>query len=108
MAACRSARPDRRRAPLRRNSRQSDRRRNAADRSPARQAGVLRRTQLRSAIRSLVAHRAVCRRALSWGSRGLSELSLNEVESLALKVGRGAGFPWGLAEDIGRVARASP
>jgi hypothetical protein len=36
----------------------------------------------------------------------LSELSLNEVESLALKVGRGAGFAWGLAEDIGRGARA--
>jgi len=36
----------------------------------------------------------------------LSELSLNEVESLALKVGRGSGFPWGLAEDIGRGARA--
>ena len=36
----------------------------------------------------------------------MSELSLNEVESLALKVGRGAGFPWGLAEDIGRGARA--
>ena len=36
----------------------------------------------------------------------MSELSLNEVESLALKVGRGSGFPWGLAEDIGRGARA--
>jgi hypothetical protein len=36
----------------------------------------------------------------------VSELSLNEVESLALKVGRGAGFSWGLAEDIGRGARA--
>ena len=36
----------------------------------------------------------------------MSELSLNEVESLALKVGRGAGFAWGLAEDIGRGARA--
>jgi hypothetical protein len=36
----------------------------------------------------------------------LSELSLNQVESLALKVGRGSGFPWGLAEDIGRGARA--
>ena len=36
----------------------------------------------------------------------MSELSLNEVELLALKVGRGAGFPWGLAEDIGRGARA--
>jgi hypothetical protein len=36
----------------------------------------------------------------------VSALSLNEVESLALKVGRGAGFSWGLAEDIGRGARA--
>ena len=36
----------------------------------------------------------------------MSELSLNEVESLALKVARGAGFSWGLAEDVGRGARA--
>ena len=34
------------------------------------------------------------------------ELSLNEVEALAAKVARGAGFPWGLADDIGRAARA--
>jgi hypothetical protein len=34
------------------------------------------------------------------------ELSCNEVELLALKVGRGAGFSWGLAEEIGRGARA--
>jgi hypothetical protein len=33
------------------------------------------------------------------------ELSLNEVESLAAKVGRGGGFSWGLAEEIGRGAR---
>ncbi len=30
-------------------------------------------------------------------------LSLNEVETLAMKVGRGAGFSWGLAEDIGQA-----
>jgi hypothetical protein len=36
----------------------------------------------------------------------VTELSCNEVESLALKVGRGAGFSWGLAEEIGRGARA--
>ena len=36
----------------------------------------------------------------------MTELSLNEVESLAAKVGRGSGFSWGLAEDIGRAARA--
>jgi Protein of unknown function (DUF3726) len=35
----------------------------------------------------------------------MTELSLNEVESLAAKVGRGGGFSWGLAEDIGRSAR---
>ncbi|WP_158818878.1 DUF3726 domain-containing protein [Methylocapsa sp. S129] len=35
----------------------------------------------------------------------MTELSLNEVESLAAKVGRGAGFSWGLAEEIGRGAR---
>jgi hypothetical protein len=35
----------------------------------------------------------------------VTELSLNEVESLAAKAARGAGFPWGLAEDIGRGAR---
>jgi hypothetical protein len=34
------------------------------------------------------------------------ELSLNEVESLAVKAARGAGFSWGLADDIGRGARA--
>jgi hypothetical protein len=35
----------------------------------------------------------------------MTELSLNEVESLAAKVGRGCGFSWGLAEEIGRGAR---
>jgi hypothetical protein len=35
----------------------------------------------------------------------MTELSLNEVESLAAKVGRGCGFSWGLAEEIGRSAR---
>ena len=35
----------------------------------------------------------------------MTELSLNEVESLAAKVGRGGGFSWGLAEEIGRSAR---
>lgn len=34
------------------------------------------------------------------------ELSLNEVESLALKVARGVGFAWGACEDISRGARA--
>jgi len=33
------------------------------------------------------------------------EMSLNEVESLALKAGRGAGLPWGVAEDAGHRAR---
>lgn len=33
------------------------------------------------------------------------ELSLNEVETLSAKAARGAGFSWGLAEDIGRAAR---
>jgi len=32
-------------------------------------------------------------------------LSLNEVETLSTKAARGAGFSWGLAEDIGRAAR---
>ena len=35
----------------------------------------------------------------------MSDLSLNEVESLALKVARGAGYSWGLAEDVGRHGR---
>jgi hypothetical protein len=35
----------------------------------------------------------------------MTELSLNEVESLAARVSRGAGFSWGLAEEIGRSAR---
>ena len=33
-------------------------------------------------------------------------LSLNEVETIAAKAARGAGFSWGLAEEIGRAARA--
>ncbi len=33
------------------------------------------------------------------------ELSLNEAESLAAKVARGAGYSWGLADEIGRAAR---
>jgi len=32
------------------------------------------------------------------------DLSLNEVESLALKAARGSGLPWGVAEDTGRAA----
>jgi hypothetical protein len=32
------------------------------------------------------------------------ELSLNEVETMALKAARGAGLPWGVAEDTGRSA----
>jgi len=35
----------------------------------------------------------------------MTELSLNEVESLAAKVSRGSGYSWGLAEEIGRGAR---
>ena len=31
--------------------------------------------------------------------------SLNEYESLALKAARGAGLPWGLAEDAGKAVR---
>src|SRR5947209_8188765 len=33
------------------------------------------------------------------------DISLNEVEMLSLKAARGAGLPWGLAEDVGRSAR---
>ncbi|CDX46671.1 conserved hypothetical protein [Mesorhizobium sp. ORS 3359] len=33
------------------------------------------------------------------------DLSLNEVETLSAKAARGAGFSWGLAEDIGRASR---
>ena len=79
--------------PLRRNSRQSDRRGDAADRSAARQAGVFRRSQFRSPIGPLAAHRAVRGRAVSRGRRGVTELSCNEVESLALKVGRVPASP---------------
>jgi hypothetical protein len=32
------------------------------------------------------------------------DLSLNEVETLAHKAARGAGLPWGVAEDTGRAA----
>jgi hypothetical protein len=34
----------------------------------------------------------------------LADLSLNEVETLAAKAARGAGLPWGAAEDTGRSA----
>jgi len=33
------------------------------------------------------------------------DLSLNEVETTGAKAARGAGFSWGLAEEIGRAAR---
>jgi Protein of unknown function (DUF3726) len=33
------------------------------------------------------------------------DLSLNEAESLSAKAARGAGFAWGLADDVGRAAR---
>lgn len=33
------------------------------------------------------------------------DLSLNEAETLAARAARGAGFSWGLAEEIGRAAR---
>jgi len=33
------------------------------------------------------------------------DLSLNEVETIAAKAARGAGFSWGLADEIGRAAR---
>ena len=33
------------------------------------------------------------------------DLSLNEAQTLAVRAARGAGFPWGLADDIGRAAR---
>ncbi|OSQ52673.1 DUF3726 domain-containing protein [Marivita geojedonensis] len=32
-------------------------------------------------------------------------VSLNEVEAMAKKATRGAGYPWGVAEDAGKVAR---
>lgn len=32
------------------------------------------------------------------------DVSLNEVEGLALKAARGSGLPWGVAEDVGRAA----
>jgi uncharacterized protein DUF3726 len=34
------------------------------------------------------------------------DLSLNEAQTLAVRAARGAGFSWGLAEEIGRAARA--
>jgi hypothetical protein len=34
------------------------------------------------------------------------DLSLNEAETLAAKAARGAGFSWGLADEIGRATRA--
>jgi len=33
------------------------------------------------------------------------DLSLNEAQTLAVRVARGAGFSWGLADEIGRAAR---
>ncbi|TPI37591.1 DUF3726 domain-containing protein [Mesorhizobium sp. B3-1-9] len=113
MAPRGAAGPDRRQVSLCRNPRQSDRRRLAARRHLARKARFLRRAQLRSALRPLAADRAVQRRAPDRGCRrhgagrrgGVIDLSLNEVETLSTKAARGAGFSWGLAEDIGRAAR---
>jgi len=34
------------------------------------------------------------------------DLSLNEAETLAAKAARGAGLSWGLADEVGRAARA--
>jgi len=36
----------------------------------------------------------------------VTELSLNEVETLAAKAARGGGYDWGLAEEVGRAAVA--
>ncbi|WP_170984285.1 DUF3726 domain-containing protein [Rhodoligotrophos defluvii] len=36
---------------------------------------------------------------------GMIDLSMNEVEMTAYKAARGAGLPWGIAEDVGRAAR---
>lgn len=33
------------------------------------------------------------------------DLSMNEIEMDALKAARGAGLPWGVAEDVGRAVR---
>ncbi|VDC33604.1 DUF3726 domain-containing protein [Pseudogemmobacter humi] len=38
-------------------------------------------------------------------SGDMLDLSLNEVENLAMKAARGAGLSWGQAEDLGRAAR---
>ena len=35
----------------------------------------------------------------------MSALSLNETEALARKAARGAGLPWGLAEETGKAVR---
>ncbi|RWM02431.1 MAG: DUF3726 domain-containing protein [Mesorhizobium sp.] len=59
----------------------------------------------------MAADRAVQRRAADRGRRHdggrgrVIDLSLNEVETLSAKAARGAGFSWGLAEDVGRAAR---
>ena len=113
VAACRAPRSDRGQISLRRNLRQSDRRGFAAGRSPARQARFFRCAQFRPALGSLAAHRALRRRASDrgdWRGRGarrgrVIDLSLNEAETLAAKAARGAGFSWGLADEIGRAAR---
>ncbi|RWL86332.1 MAG: DUF3726 domain-containing protein [Mesorhizobium sp.] len=59
----------------------------------------------------MAADRAVQRRAADRGRRHdggrgrVIDLSLNEVETLSAKAARGAGFSWGLAEDVGRASR---
>ena len=114
-------RPARPASPLRRDPRQPDRRRNAADRPLALQAVVLRRDQVRSALGPLGAYhhvsgRALPRRAgggagrrlgLSPSTRGEPMIyALNEIEATSRKAARGAGFAWGLAEEIGKSVRA--
>ncbi len=35
----------------------------------------------------------------------MTDLSLNEVETLAAKAARGSGLSWGLADDVAKAAR---
>ena len=119
----RPARAALRHPPLRRNPRQHDCRRDAPDRHHALQALLLRRDPIRPPLRPLgtdlhVPERPLPARARCHAGRRLDlsaanpaggmtapSLSLAEIDALCRKAARGAGCPWGMAEEAGKAAR---
>jgi hypothetical protein len=126
--AHRAPRADRRRAALCRDPRQPDCVGPVADRHAALQARLLRRDAVRPALGSLGADHHVSGCALSRRARhrargrlglpaarptagggravtGTIRRTLSEIAATGQKAARGAGCPWGLAEEAGIAAR---